>query len=136
MNRYPPPEQSRRGLREKGARSVGKRLEQEISLLYDRICQAIADPKRILLLYELNRRPRRVSELSEILHMPQPSVSRHLKILRDRALVTAERDGTGVTYSLAEPEIVEALDIMRGVLRSILRREAELARFTALEETP
>ncbi len=103
-----------------------ERLEREINLLYEKICHGISDPKRIMILYELKEKPRRVSELAKIMGMPQPTLSRHLKILRDRSLVEAGREGTGVTYSLAEPRMIEALDLMRGVLRSILRRETEL----------
>ena len=105
---------------------MDEQLEQEVSLLHDKICQGIAAPKRILILYALRKQPRRVRELAEAMNMPQPTLSRHLKILRDRSLVAANREGTSVTYSLAEPEIVEALDIMRGVLRSILRRESNM----------
>jgi DNA-binding transcriptional ArsR family regulator len=111
---------------------VYEQLEQEASLLYEKMCQGIADPKRILILYSLRERPQRVSELAEVLKMPQPTVSRHLKILRDRSLVLADREGTAVTYSLAEPDIVEALDIMRAVLRSILRRESELVQLSEI----
>ena len=35
-----------------------------------------------------------VNELAEALHVPQPTVSRHLKVLRERQLVVAERGGT------------------------------------------
>jgi ArsR family transcriptional regulator len=114
---------------------VESRLEQEISLLHDRICQGIGDPKRILILYELNRSPRCVNSLVEVLGMPQSTVSRHLKILRERSLVLAERDGTTVTYSIADPRIIDALDTMRQVLANILKREVELAEFNALNES-
>ena len=103
-----------------------EQLEQEASLLYEKVCQGISDPKRILILYELRDCPRRVRELADTMNMPQPTLSRHLKILRDRSLVMANREGTSVTYSLAEPRLVEALEIMREVLRSTLRRESEV----------
>ncbi len=111
-----------------------EQLEREVNLLHEKICRGIGDPKRILILYELSRCPLRVNELAEALNMPQPTVSRHLKVLRERSLVLAERDGTSVVYSLADPRIIQALDLMCEVLKTILRREAELARFSALEE--
>jgi len=99
-------------------------LEYEIRLLHDRICQAIGDPKRMLLLYELHRGQRRVTELADALNLPQPTVSRHLKILRERGLVEAHREGTGVIYSLSVPEIITAIDYMRSVLKHILEKES------------
>jgi ArsR family transcriptional regulator len=113
---------------------VETRLEQEISLLHDRICQGIGDPKRILILYELYRSPRCVNSLVETLGLPQSTVSRHLKILRERSLVLTERDGTTVTYSIADTRIIDALNIMRDVLANILKHEVRLAEFTALDE--
>lgn len=106
-------------------------LEQEVSLLHDRICQALGDPKRILLLYELKRGSRRVNELSDAMSLPQPTVSRHLKILRERALVDAHREGTGVIYSLSMPEIITAIDYMRSVLRLILEKESSKGNYVS-----
>ena len=45
--------------------------------------------------------------------LPQPTASRHLKLLRERSLVIAERDGTSVYYTLADPRVIDALDILR-----------------------
>jgi len=58
--------------------------------------------------------------------MPQPSVSRHLKILRERGMVTTVRMGTVIQYSLADERLVEALDLLRAVLRDALAKRAEL----------
>jgi ArsR family transcriptional regulator len=95
----------------------------ELNLLHANVCQALGDPKRILILYALNERPRHVSLLADDLHMPQPTVSRHLKILRQRALVTAEREGAAVIYHLADPRMIEILNSRRLVLRDALSRQ-------------
>ena len=78
---------------------MDERLEREVNLLHASICQALADPKRILILYALSEGPRTVTELTEALDVPQPTVSRHLKVLRERRLVSTERDGASVRYS-------------------------------------
>jgi ArsR family transcriptional regulator len=83
----------------------------------------LGDPKRILILYALYERPRHVSLLADDLHMPQPTVSRHLKILRQRALVTAFREGLAVVYHLADSRIIEILNGMRLILRDALSRQ-------------
>jgi len=41
-------------------------------------------------------------------------------VLRDRGLVAAERAGTRVTYSITYPAVVQALDLLRAVLREKL----------------
>ena len=73
---------------------VDRQLEHEIELLHSRICQALADPKRVLILYLLAEGPLRVGELVDRMDVPQPTASRHLAVLRERRLVQAERDGT------------------------------------------
>lgn len=103
-------------------------LQREIRLLHAEICRALADPKRIALLYTLEKGPQRVTDLAEALAVPQPTVSYHLRILREQGLVTAEPDGATVYYSLADKRIIQALDILRAMLADILTRQAELAR--------
>lgn len=95
----------------------------ELNLLHATVCQALGDPKRLLILYALHERPRHVSALADDLGMPQPTVSRHLQTLRDRRLVTAERDGVTVVYRLADPRVIAVLDDMRLILRDSLARQ-------------
>ena len=104
---------------------VDQPLEQEIELLHSRVCQALADPKRILILYVLVDGAQRVSELVDMLGVPQPTVSRHLAVLRERGLVNTERMGTAIYYTLADQRIIDALDLMREVLATQLATEAD-----------
>jgi DNA-binding transcriptional ArsR family regulator len=110
---------------------MDERLEQEVNLLHAHICQALADPKRILILYALAEKRRYVSELADYLDIPQPTVSRHLKVLRERSLVTTEREGAAVYYSLPDKRVVRALDLLRAVLADNLTQQAELAQALA-----
>jgi DNA-binding transcriptional ArsR family regulator len=102
-------------------------FEQEINRLHSRLCSGLADPKRILLLYATSEHPRNVTELSEALDIPQPTVSRHLKNLRERGLVIDDRQGQAVYYHVSDPRIIQALDLLRGVLADILASQASLS---------
>ncbi len=97
------------------------KLKSEIYQLHAEVCQALSDPKRILILYELGHGPSNVGDLAERLSLSQPTVSRHLKVLRDRHMVRAVREGTSVYYSIADRRVLEALDLLRGVLTASLR---------------
>jgi DNA-binding transcriptional ArsR family regulator len=46
--------------------------------------------------------------------------------LRERGLVNTERMGTAVYYSLADRRIIDALDLMRGVLATQLASDADV----------
>ena len=99
---------------------------EELELLHANICQALGDPKRIQILYALHGEPRDVSALADDLGMPQPTVSRHLQVLRQRSLVLTERDGQTVVYSLADPRIIEVLNVMRQIMRDALDRQTNV----------
>ena len=68
-----------------------------------------------------------VSELAERLELPQPTASRHLKMLRERGLVMPEREGTSIFYSITDERVIQALDMLRAVLADQLQSQAELA---------
>jgi ArsR family transcriptional regulator len=108
-------------------RVQGKPLQQELVLFHAEICQALADSTRIALLYELAEGQKHVSQLVEALDQPQPTVSRHLKVLRERGMVQAERERGHIYYSLADSRIVEALDLLRAAMGEILARRERLA---------
>ncbi len=101
-------------------------LETEVVQLHAQICAGLADPNRILILYALSQSPRNVTELCNELGTPQPLISRHLKVLRERGMVTSERRGTVVVYSLGDVRLIQALDLLRAVMHETLSKRAEL----------
>ncbi len=105
---------------------ISQTLQQEISELEADFCSALSDPTRLLILYALNEEARNVTELTTELGLPQPTVSRHLKVLRDRGLVQTTRQGTTVTYSLADKRLIQAIDLLRTVMRERIAYHASL----------
>jgi ArsR family transcriptional regulator len=84
--------------------------------------KALADPHRLTILATLARADDEVCvcDFTSALPLNQPTVSHHLKILRDAALVICERRGTWVYYRLA-PDANERLGT---ALRSVLPERA------------
>ncbi|HEX9837841.1 MAG TPA: metalloregulator ArsR/SmtB family transcription factor [Anaerolineales bacterium] len=101
-------------------------LKQEISQLEADFCFALSDPTRILMLYALSESPLNVTELTNELGVSQPTTSRHLKVLRDRGLVNSTRQGTTITYHLSDKRLVQALDLLRSVMRDGLNQRISL----------
>lgn len=101
-------------------------LKQEISQLEADFCFALSDPTRILLLYALSESPLNVTELTNELAITQPTTSRHLKVLRDRGLVHTKRQGTTITYQLSDKRLIQALDLLRFVMRDGLTQRVSL----------
>ena len=85
----------------------------EIHELHARLCKAIADPKRLLIINELRHGPMTVGELAEALEISQSNCSQHLAILRERGVVEASRQGAMMWYSLRGDKVVAAIDLLR-----------------------
>lgn len=78
------------------------------------IFKALADDVRLRLMRALMTAELSVAELVQVLGLPQSTVSRHLKPLRDCDLVETRREGTSIYYrkgdALADPALSDVLE--------------------------
>jgi DNA-binding transcriptional ArsR family regulator len=74
---------------------------------YEDALVALADPTRRVLFEHLRRRPHTVGELAELAKIRQPTVSQHLKVLRDAQLVDDRREGTRRYYSASRAGLAD-----------------------------
>lgn len=100
---------------------------EPITILQADILKTLASPRRLDILHRLASGPTEVGRLAADLHLSQPNVSQHLGVMRAAGIVEAERNGREVRYRLADPEVMRACAIMRGVLERRLARLAVLA---------
>lgn len=84
--------------------------------LHAEICKVLTDPKRLVLLDALRHGERSVGELAARLGASLPNASQHLAVLRSAGLVVGRRDGSIVRYRLAEPQIIEACDVVHAIV--------------------
>jgi DNA-binding transcriptional ArsR family regulator len=82
--------------------------------------RALAHPTRIRILEILTRGGRTVHELQEALALDQPIVSQQLAVLRTHGIVTAEKEGLAVRYTLRDPLIAELLEVARRIFNNHL----------------
>jgi ArsR family transcriptional regulator len=109
-------------------------LNQEIRMMHAELCSAVSDPNRILILYILSEEPLSVGEIAEKVELSPSATSRHLKILREKAIVSPERDGTRVIYRLVTPQLIDALEIFKEVLNDQIAHRANLLEMDAQNE--
>jgi ArsR family transcriptional regulator len=88
-------------------------VRRQLVELYAQVCRSLSDPKRLLIIEALRDGPMTVGELADELSLSQPNVSQHLAILRERRIVTADRDGTRVRYELNGHRVLAAIDLLR-----------------------
>jgi ArsR family transcriptional regulator len=70
----------------------------------NRAMQALSDQNRLTIIKMLGQKELCVCEITSLLGLAQPTVSKHLKILEDAGLVESNRAGSWVNYSLATGE--------------------------------
>jgi ArsR family transcriptional regulator, arsenate/arsenite/antimonite-responsive transcriptional repressor len=58
--------------------------------------RAIADPTRLAILMYVSKESRTIGELAQVFELSQPTVSNHVKALKESGLVQAERVGSRV----------------------------------------
>lgn len=67
-----------------------------------RVMKALSDPGRVMILKMLGERALCVCEITALVGLAQPTVSKHMKILEDAGLVESWKEGTWVNYRLAD----------------------------------
>jgi DNA-binding transcriptional ArsR family regulator len=95
----------------------------ELYRLKAELCKTFADPTRLMIINELRTGEKVVSYLHETLGISQPLVSRHLALLRERGIVTTRRQGSSIFYSLSDPKIIDACNIVHTVLLNQIAKD-------------
>ena len=76
----------------------------------ERLFKVLGDENRLRILQSLGQGERSVSEILEKTGLPQTLASFHLRTLREAGVVTTERKGPFIYYSLADPSLPNLLE--------------------------
>jgi ArsR family transcriptional regulator len=77
-----------------------------------RLMKALNHRDRLMLLCEISRGEKCVSELKEILGIHQPMLSQHLTGLRAAKLVKTRREGKQIFYSLGSESALAVIKVL------------------------
>jgi DNA-binding transcriptional ArsR family regulator len=100
----------------------------ELQTFKARFFKALAHPTRIRILEILVRGGRTVYELQEALTLEQATVSQQLAVLRNQGIVSAEKEGLSVRYSLRDVLVGELLEVARRIFNNHLVSTRDLLR--------
>ena len=114
------------GINKRNKGKNGKDVEQQIFERQASICKAFANPTRLHLLDLLGKQECAVSFLQEEIGISKANLSQHLAILRSAGVIVTRRNGKQVVCALAIPEIKQACQLIRNVLRVQIRQAKEL----------
>jgi ArsR family transcriptional regulator len=94
-------------------------LESEKSdslALQAELCHVLTHPLRLKIINILKDGEKNVSTLKELTNERQPFISQHLRVLRERGVVTTRRKKNEVYYSLSDPKILEICEIVADLI--------------------
>lgn len=74
-----------------------------------KVFKALSDETRREILKLLSKKDMSAGEISEHFNMSKPSISKHLEILREAELISSERKGQFIIYSINTSVIQEVL---------------------------
>ena len=83
------------------------------------MCKIFSNSNRMRILIALRKKPKTVSELMEITELPQPVVSQHLSIMRNKGILETEKKGSFVRYKLKYLKVMQAFDMMKEVTKKV-----------------
>lgn len=85
-----------------------KKYEESAELL-----KAIAHPVRLCIIRGLLEKGTcNVTTMQSCLEIPQPTVSRHLQILKGLGIIEGERNGLEINYRIANDKIIKMIKIL------------------------
>lgn len=85
------------------------------------ILKALGHPTRLLIIDELSQGERCVAELTELAGADMSTVSRHLGVLRNAGILTDERRGNCIYYSLRCPCVLGFFTCIESVIAANAR---------------
>jgi ArsR family transcriptional regulator len=93
-----------------------------------KIIKAMSHPTRLFIVDELSRSEQCVCELTEMVGDDMSTVSRHLSVLKNAGIVSDNKRGTQVFYSLRVPCVLKFFSCVESVLKTNAKEQAALGR--------
>jgi len=92
-------------------------LSEDDAVVQARLLKALADPTRLRILSLLSRHEGEVCvfEIVESFTLEQPTISHHLRILRDAGLVDCRKKGLWAYYYVRREALTRAGDVIEGL---------------------
>lgn len=99
--------------------------DDELFERHAQLCQVLCNAKRQKILHILKDGERTVTEIADLTDIPQPTVSQHLRKMRDKGVVTKRAEGNRGYYQIRDERIIEASMTLREVLLDVLEEELQ-----------
>ncbi|OGL43876.1 MAG: transcriptional regulator [Candidatus Schekmanbacteria bacterium RBG_13_48_7] len=91
-----------------------------------KIMKALAHPTRLFIVEELSNETKCVGELTEMVGADVSTVSKHLSILKNAGLVSDDKQGTQIYYTLRCLCVVNFFSCIESVIREVTKEQIDI----------
>jgi DNA-binding transcriptional ArsR family regulator len=101
--------------------------DDQFYCLHSELCKTLASEKRQRILDALRDGELTVAELQARTGATQSNLSQHLAVMRTKGMLSARRDGSHVYYSISNPKILQAFDLISEVMAEEFEAKGRIA---------
>lgn len=91
-------------------------MYKQVFKLHTDFLKSLAHPKRLEIIHLLRDQSLSVTDIQNMLDLPQANLSQHLQVLREHDVVKSHKKGKQIFYQITDPKIIIACDLLREVL--------------------
>lgn len=99
-------------------------MDAEFYCMHSELCKTLANDKRQMILGALRDDELSVGQLVERTGISQANLSQHLSIMRAAGVVRSRRDGNRIFYSISNPKLIQAFDLITQVMQESIDERA------------
>ena len=102
-------------------------MDADFYCLHSELCKTLANDKRQMILGALRDEELSVTQLIERTGIAQANISQHLSLMRTHGVVTVRREGTRAFYSISNPKLIQAFDLITEVMKESMDARTRVA---------
>lgn len=105
----------------------GHFMDTDFFCMHSELCKTLANDKRQMILGALRDGELTVTALSERTGIAQSNLSQHLATMRAHDVVVVRREGSHAYYSIANPKLIKAFDLITEVMQESMEARARVS---------
>lgn len=97
-------------------------MDNSLYEMHAGVCAALANAKRIQIIDLLQDGEKLAGTLAKEMNTNKANLSQHLQVMKSKGIVLSRRQGVFIYYSIANPKIITACQLMREVMMEQLEK--------------
>ena len=99
---------------------------EELRNIQAEACKTFGNPKRLLILESIWDKKITYKKLLEITELDKVTLTQQTAFMRRKGIIKGERTSEGLIFSVSNPKILAAFELMREVVIDKIKKDSEL----------